>query len=391
MPDSSVLSRTPILSPTDRLIGHRLRVVSPDLAGLLSSLAADPTQASLFVDVAAGNLDALSGVALEAGCLVLHPMGEAGDHAASAQHLSALHRRGVRIALLDANPRSPWLDRLSSAEFAGVAIGAVPPDHLKRYVAALHRRGVRVMATGVRSLAQRHDAQTAGVDLIEGDWLLHDPQIGSARVEAIYGSVMRALSLARAEAPFTEIEQALRSDPTLAFRLMRYVNSAAFGLRTQVGSLREALPLIGYRPLARWLGLSLVTASIDTGANAALAALATLRGRLMELLCPRLAPTEDPNEAFFTGLLSVLPAMLSTTTEQVLAAVQPAAPVAAALLAGSGSLGELLTLAQHCESPEPDAQMALCERLGLASGAVAQAQIEALPWAERTAAAQTAG
>ncbi len=378
------LTRTPIVDRRDRLVGYRLRIAHGGATALLERLAGDPPQAQVFVDVQAHELRRACSSALTARHVVLCPIGDADDPASSQTQLDAMRARGVHLALTDVNPRSAWLTRLSSAKYAGVDPGCVPQAHLTRYVEALHRRRTRVIATGVRSVAGRNAAQTAGFDLIEGDWFVRDPQPGSGRVDPAYASVLRALGLAHAQAPFVAIEQALHADPALAFRLMRYANSAALGLRTPVRALREALTVIGYRPLARWLGLSLVTASVDTGANAALANTATVRGRMMEVLCPQLAAPLDGNDAFFTGLLSVLPAMMELPVERVVAALQPAPAIALALMQRAGPMGQLLRLAECCEELEPQALACVCEQLGLAPAAVTDAQLRALPWAERS-------
>ena len=379
------LTRMPIVDRRDRLVGYRLRVSQGGTSALLERLSGDPPDARLFVDVQASELRQACGSALGASRVVLCPIGDAEDPAGSSAQLDAMRARGVRLALTDVNPRSVWLSRLSSAEYAGVDPACVPSGHLTRYVDALHRRQARVIATGVRSLSARQAAQAAGFDLIEGDWFVRDPLPGGDRVDPAYASVLRALGLSQAEAPIAEIERALRADPALAFRLMRYANSAALGLRTRVRTLRDALTVIGYRPLARWLGLSLVTASVDTGANAVLANTATLRGRLMEVLSPQLAAPIDPNDAFFTGLLSVLPAMMELTPERLVAALKPSTAIALALMGRIGPLGRLLRLVECCEDPDPAELATLCAELGLAPAAVAESQLRALPWAERTA------
>jgi EAL and modified HD-GYP domain-containing signal transduction protein len=59
----------------------------------------------------------------------------------------------------------------------------------------------------------------------------------------------------------------LKNDPTLAFRLLRYINSPAFGLRVEVTRFRHAIMLLGYQRLKRWLALLLASASKDRDAT----------------------------------------------------------------------------------------------------------------------------
>jgi EAL and modified HD-GYP domain-containing signal transduction protein len=60
-----------------------------------------------------------------------------------------------------------------------------------------------------------------------------------------------------------KLENTLKRDPSLAFKLLRYINSPAFGLRVEISSFRHAIMLLGYQRLKRWLALLLATASKD--------------------------------------------------------------------------------------------------------------------------------
>ena len=65
------------------------------------------------------------------------------------------------------------------------------------------------------------------------------------------------------EEPADRLEAVLKTDPTLAFRLMRYINSPAFGLSVEINSFRHAIMVLGYNRLKRWLALLLASASKD--------------------------------------------------------------------------------------------------------------------------------
>lgn len=50
-----------------------------------------------------------------------------------------------------------------------------------------------------------------------------------------------------------QIERLVRQDPVLVYRLLLFVNSAAFNLRSEVDSLRHALMMVGFTRLTQWL------------------------------------------------------------------------------------------------------------------------------------------
>ncbi len=383
-----VITRTPILDRQDRLVGQHLRLLDGDPASLLARLAEWPTRTRLFLDVPVECLDDTGALAAVGDRVVVCPTGDAARAGADGGGVAAVRARGLPLALTDVNPRSTWLAHLGSAQYVGVDPERVPAAHLPRYVEALHRRHARVIATAVRRRDRRSDAQDAGFDLIEGDWFLRDPKSGQSRVDPAYSSVLRALCLAQDEAPLMQIEASLRADPALAFRLLRYANSAARSPGNPVRSLGDALHLIGYRPLARWLGLALVTARVDTGTHGVLSLTGAQRARLMELISPQLATRIDANDAFFTGLISVLPAMFEMPLEGVIEALMPRPDVAQALRTRAGPLGALLHLACCGEDDDAAALVAARERLGLSAAAVTEAMLAAMAWAEQAQAGE---
>jgi c-di-GMP-related signal transduction protein len=74
---------------------------------------------------------------------------------------------------------------------------------------------------------------------------------------------IRLLNLVRANADIKEIEAALKQDVALSVKLLRYINSAGFGLAVEIQSFRHAVTMLGYDKLNKWLSLLLVTASKD--------------------------------------------------------------------------------------------------------------------------------
>ena len=64
------------------------------------------------------------------------------------------------------------------------------------------------------------------------------------------GFKLRAL-LNQMDVPLTEIEKILRHDPGLATNVLRLANSAFFGLSTKVGSLKQAVLLLGVKRFAQ--------------------------------------------------------------------------------------------------------------------------------------------
>jgi EAL and modified HD-GYP domain-containing signal transduction protein len=113
-----------------------------------------------------------------------------------------------------------------------------------------------------------------------------------------------------------ELEELVKQDAVLSLRVLRCINSAAFAIRREVRSLREALVLLGMGPIRKWASVWCL-AQLSTGTTSELATMAMVRARMCEQIA-ELVPGVDPNEMFLVGLCSLLDAMLNRPMEDAL-------------------------------------------------------------------------
>ncbi len=197
--------------------------------------------------------------------------------------------------------------------------------------------------------------------------------------------MLRLLSLAYGDAEIGEIERALKQQPHLGYNLLRLVNSAAGGLVQQIGSLRQAVVLLGRRQLTMWLQLLLYAGEhSNRQSQSPLLQMAAMRGRTMELAAQRLEPhaRDLHDRAFMTGMLSLMDVLLGMSRAALLDDLRVAADVRAALLDGTGVLGDLLALAGALERDDRDAvSTTLAARPGLGLRELLADQLAAFEWA----------
>jgi EAL and modified HD-GYP domain-containing signal transduction protein len=129
--------------------------------------------------------------------------------------------------------------------------------------------------------------------------------------------------------------------------LLKVVNSAAFAIKVPITSFTQAISLLGRRQLQRWLQLLLYARQNDDGVANPLLPLAALRGAHMEALCKLQGGERDAqDQAFMTGVFSLLDVLLATPMQDIVGALSLAPDAADALLRRGGPLGELLALAE---------------------------------------------
>ncbi|MBD3892608.1 HDOD domain-containing protein [Hydrogenophaga sp.] len=168
-----------------------------------------------------------------------------------------------------------------------------------------------------------------------------------------------------AESSLEHLERLVRQDPVLAYRLLLLVNSAAYGLRHEVGSLRHALMMLGFSALERWLQDQLPGSEANPDLHPVRYAM-VMRARLAQHL---LEPGSEDNlraEVFLTALFSQLDRLLCRPLAELLDQLPLSSRVFDALLRNSGPYGRLLEVARLQGDPEQAYRLPeVCEQLGI--------------------------
>lgn len=146
-----------------------------------------------------------------------------------------------------------------------------------------------------------------------------------------------------------KLESVLKRDPSLAYQLMRYINSPAFGLSVEIGSFRHAIMLLGYKRLKRWLALLLATASKDVNMRPVMYA-SVRRGIFMEQLVAHTGDDETRGEVFICGVFSLLDKIFNKPFDELLKTIPVPERVYQTLVDGQGPHHPYLELARAVES-----------------------------------------
>lgn len=270
--------------------------------------------------------------------------------AAHTELLAALKQRAIPL-LLKGLPGAP-LDAAVLACFKHVVLDL---DEESRTSATSFDSGLPKLQTGPRSAAAIDASFARGVAGVIG-WPMQGAYeapatpagAGKSEIQADLQVIVELMSRIDQGDDVERLEQTLKRDPSLAFKLLRYLNSAAFGLPVEVASFRHAIMLLGYARMKRWLALLLTTASKDHSMRPIMFA-ALRRGLLMEELAKGLSDTELRDEMFICGLFSLLDHMLKQPFSKLLQAIPMPERVRQALVDESGPYQPYLELVRAIE------------------------------------------
>ena len=240
-------------------------------------------------------------------------------------------------------------------------------------------RSMPHVQSGVRTVVEMEASFARGAHAVLG-WPIDDAVKASGSRGSTAASGMQVIvELIRqvdTEAAIERLENTLKRDPTLAFKLLRYINSPAFGLRVEVSSFRHAIMLLGYQRLKRWLALLLATASKDVNLKPVMFA-AVRRGLLMEELARSTGDEEMRSEMFICGVFSLLDRMFQQPFDALLDTIPVPERVRQTLVDGAGPFQPYMDVVKAAESESLFDFREAAERLMMGVGEINRAQLRA--------------
>jgi EAL and modified HD-GYP domain-containing signal transduction protein len=294
------------------------------------------------------------------------------DQAIDDTLLDALedHRaRGYTIALDDFAGSEAIAPALDHADIVKLDVLARERAALHEDVARLAERGIKLVAEKVETREDHEYCLGLGFELFQGYFFCKPERMEARSVAPNRLSVLQLVAaLQDPRIEIAQLESLVSRDVALSYRLLRYINSAFFGLRREVDSIGRALMLLGIENVKRWATLS-IFASVDEKPRE-LIETALVRARFCEL-----AGEGNRDQLFTLGLFSVVDALMDAPMENVIDSMPFPEEMAAALVTHEGPKGELLETALRYERGDfvPRA------------GELGAAYLEAIEWATSAA------
>ena len=291
--------------------------------------------------------------------------------------LRRLKSRGFKIALDDFVYQPAYRPFLELADFVKIDVENMRRDEIAEQLAQLRPYPVKLVAEKVETEDMYVLCKAQGFRYFQGYFFCR-PRTLTERIlppnKAVVLALLQQLNDPALEA--SELEKTLAVDVTLSYKLLRYVNSAAFGMRREIESLKDAIVLVGLNTIRNWATLILL-GSINTGRPRELIKVAMIRARMCELLAEKQNPAIKP-QMFIVGLLSVLDVIMEIPMANLLDHLALSAPIKFALLQQEGEHGALLKQAILYEQ----AQWETLLSMGVDRNSVVSAYLEAVHWAD---------
>ncbi|MCR4298328.1 MAG: HDOD domain-containing protein [Gallionella sp.] len=301
---------------------------------------------------------------------------------ASLGHIASL---GIKHGWAIDRPSPEINEFLYQADFVEIGTTALDGIHLKM----MHRefRAANGKLNLVASELQTSDdfnlCYRCGFDYFKGAFVSSREDWHPAKSEINRLWVFGVLNMIRADAALDAIADCLRTEPILAFKLLRYINSPGIGLLRKIDDIQQALLVLGRERFYRWLSLLLFDFKQPGYRERVLNEQALIRARFMEMLagCGHVHASAD--HLFITGLFSLLDVMMGQPLTEVIKQVSLPEAVTSALKGEPGAIHDAMSLVIAAESGVIDEMEATAAQCGLDAMVVSGLMIEALAWSQQ--------
>ena len=300
------------------------------------------------------------------------------------QVLNQLKADGYLLATSDFSASRTCEPFYRLVDIIGMDVFGRTKEELKTALTAAQTQKAAKLALRVQDTGRFDLCRELGFDLFHGGFF-KTPEIITVRKfssnEVSRFNLMHAIQ--QPEVDFERLAETIQADASLSFRLLAYLNSAAFGMRQKIKSIHQAISLLGWRKMKNWLQVVLLN-DVNQGRDAPeLMRLAAQRGKFLE----RIGQIYDywgfdPESLHMLGIFSLLDAMLGMPMRDIVTHLPLDEKLKAALCSDpNNEYLPMLQLAQRCEEAHWQEAEQIFQKLNMDGDKVRGAFQEAVDWA----------
>ena len=295
-----------------------------------------------------------------------------------------LKKAGYMIVLDDFVYAEQYADLMNLADIVKVDFLSTPAEERRQVLSRFTAPNVRFLAEKVETHEVFKQAVSLGYTYFQGDFFSKPVIISSRDVPGFKLNYLHMLQeLQWPDVNFHRLEGIIKRDMALSFKLLRYINSAYFGLGEKVRSILHAIRLLGPRQFKQWASL-LLMASMGSDKPDELVVRALIRGRFCESLAPMLGMKQRSQELFLLGIFSVIDAILGRPLNEILKDLPLSDEVKDALSGKPNRLRAVFDYALAYEKGDWDGLSARAAVLGLDESGIPAVYLSAVHWAKRS-------
>lgn len=294
-----------------------------------------------------------------------------------------LKANGYKI-VLDDFAYHPRMDPLIEiADIVKIDFLASPPSYCEAITKQFRRRkNLIFLAEKVETYEQYRQALSWGYTLFQGYFFCKPVVVDTHDIQGnkmVYFKLLKELN--NPEVGLKRLEEIIHRDISLSYKILKYVNSAAFGLKEKISSIKQAVAMMGNVKLSKFVTLVLLK-GLGEDKPSELIVSSIIRGRFAELVTESLGFKDQASDAFLTGMFSLMDALLDRPMNKILEELSLNENISVALQRQPSKLTLILETVIAYEQANWDKYDIYCQTIRLDNETARRLYLEAVSWVE---------
>jgi EAL and modified HD-GYP domain-containing signal transduction protein len=298
-----------------------------------------------------------------------------------------LKQDGYLIALDDFVGDSNSSKFLDIADIIKVDVLGKTKEEIAAIFATLKDKKAFKLAEKVESGKDYNFLRDMGFDLFQGYFFARPENLTGKKIKATFSTKLRVL--AALDDPTFDIDRIvdlINSDPSITYRLLRLLNSSAFGFSMKIASVRHSVILLGNTRMRYWLRMVVLSDLLADHKPGELLIMALNRGKILEELAIDCYIKDWKPETFFLfGMLSLLDVILDIPFSIIFTKLPLLDSFQEGYSDQSAPLAIYIRLLETLERADTQEMTDICHALGIKTSSVTQAAARANAWTDSIA------
>lgn len=294
-----------------------------------------------------------------------------------------LKEMGFTLVLDDFTTGSPFESMLEFADIIKIDFMKTSPAQRKNIFRKLGSGRIKFLAEKVETREDFELALKTGYSYFQG-YFFSRPSVISCRDVPVYKQhylhVLQEIN--KPDIDFEGLESIVKRNVSLSYKLLKFINSAAFGFRTKITSIRQALVLLGINEIRKWISL-LALRSLAKDKPDEIMTCSVIRARLGELIAPGIGLQGCESELFMVGLFSMIDVLVGRPMSAILTDMPISEQIRLALMGKTCYYLDVLNMIKAYERGDWNTFIRYAEKLGLNENEMPELYVQALEWVNK--------
>ncbi len=292
-----------------------------------------------------------------------------------------LKQSGYVLALDDFVFEEKYRPLIDLADIIKVDFKLTTGDERKHVIEECHNSDIKFLAEKVENIEEFQQAQDLGYSYFQGYFFSAPDVVSGKDIPSNKLNYLRVLNeVNKPDVDFEKVEDIIRRDIALSYKLLRFMNSAFFNFTVKVESIRHALVLLGVREVKKWINI-VALSGMGYDKPQELLVLSLIRARFCEFLANSMGMEKRNADFFMMGLFSVIDGLVDRPMQEILSELPILDDIKGALLGDENIFNDVFNLVLAYEKGDWDTTASCAGKLQVAEEGLPDFFLDSVKWA----------